>query len=143
MISSTQDPAALEVEQQRQDALRELNAENEPNWLDQFAPGTFGCHELLDRALLAAELVEQSVLSHPACVQNGEWYALAERAVAALNDLYQQIGAEHLADHDDCENAVVIKLRGAWQLCDAASERTVCHGCFPSTAFATLPPRFR
>ena len=76
-------------------------AEQGANWAEQYKPGTFGCHELLDRVLLTAEIVEQSVLSHPACVQNREWYALAERAVAALNDLYQQVGAEHLTAEDE------------------------------------------
>jgi hypothetical protein len=98
MTNSTQEANASDVEQQRLDAINELIAEHGPNWAEQFAPGTFGCHELLDRAILAAEMVEQSVLSHPACAQNREWYALAERAVAALNDLYQAVGAEHLGD---------------------------------------------
>jgi len=97
MSTSTPDATANEVEQQRQEAVNEMIAEHGPNWTEQFAPGTFGCHELLDRALLAAAMVEETVLSHPACAQNREWYALAEQAVAALNELYQRVGAEHLA----------------------------------------------
>jgi hypothetical protein len=31
-------------------------------------------------------------------VQNKAWYALAEQAVLALRELYQQVGAEHLDD---------------------------------------------
>jgi hypothetical protein len=92
MKNSSQD-----VEQQRQEAVAELG----PDWVEQFAPGTFGCHELLDRTLLAAQTVEESVLAHPACAQNPAWYALAEQAVAALNQLYQQIGAADLADQSD------------------------------------------
>ena len=91
----------LEVEKDRQEAINEMIAENGPNWTDQFAPGTFGCHELLDRTILMAEMVEQSVLEHPACAQNREWYALAERAVVALNDLYQAVGAEHLGEENE------------------------------------------
>jgi hypothetical protein len=98
MNNSTQATGSLEVEQQRQDLLNELIAEQGPDWTDQYAPGTFGCHELLDRTMLAAQAIEQSVLSHPACAQNRAWYALAEQAVSALNDLYQQIGAEHLTE---------------------------------------------
>lgn len=104
-MSIAQETASPEVEQQRQEAVAELIAEHGPNWTDQYAPGTFGCHELLDRTSLAAAMVEQSVLSHPACAQNAAWYALAEQAVAALNDLYQQIGAEHLAEKSE-ETAV-------------------------------------
>jgi hypothetical protein len=40
--------------------------------LEEFLPGTFGCHELLDRTILLAEQVEKSILSHPACIQNRE-----------------------------------------------------------------------
>ena len=98
MSSGTQE--AHDVEQQRQEAITDLIAEHGPKWTDQYAPGTYGCHELLDRTILAAETVEQHVLEHPACIQNAAWYALAEQAVAALNELYQQIGAEHLTEND-------------------------------------------
>jgi hypothetical protein len=72
-----------------------------PEWLcskrtENYKPGTFGCHELLDRTLMAADLVERFVLSHPACAQNPAWYALAEQAASCLHELYQQIGAAHL-----------------------------------------------
>ena len=43
-------------------------------------------------------MLEQYILIHPACVQNKNWFALAEQAVVSLRDLYQQIGAEHLDD---------------------------------------------
>jgi len=86
-----------EVEQDRQQRLNELVAESDPNWEDQAKPGSFGCHELLDRTSVAADMVEQFVLSHPACLRNAEWFALAERAAAALHELYQRVGAEHLA----------------------------------------------
>jgi hypothetical protein len=100
-MSSTQETISSEVEQQRQEAVAEMIAEHGPNWTDQYAPGSFGCHELLDRTSLAAAMVEQSVLSHPACAQNAAWYALAEQAVAALNELYQMVGAAHLAEKPD------------------------------------------
>jgi len=91
-------PAQLtDVRRERQQAITELVAEHGPNWAEEYKPGSFGCHELLDRTLLAAETVERSVLSHPACAQREDWYELAERAVAALNELYQRIGAEHLS----------------------------------------------
>jgi hypothetical protein len=85
-------------EQERRQLVDELNAEHGPNWAEQYKPGSFGCHELLDRTLLAAEMVEQHVLTHPACAQNRDWYALAEKATVALNELYQRVGAEHLSD---------------------------------------------
>jgi hypothetical protein len=54
-----------------------------------------GCHELLDRTALVSDLLERHLLSHPACVARPEWYLLAERAAAALRELYQRVGAEH------------------------------------------------
>jgi hypothetical protein len=100
-MSSSQEARSLDLEEQRQEILKEMIAEHGPEWTSQFGPGTMGCHELLDRTLLAAETVEQYVLSHPACAQNPEWYALAEQAVTALNELYQQIGAEHLSEKNN------------------------------------------
>jgi hypothetical protein len=85
-----------DTEQWRQQLADELDADQDTNWTEQNRPGSFGCHELLDRTLLAGDLVEQSVLSHPACVLDPEWFALAERAVSALRELYQRVGEAHL-----------------------------------------------
>jgi hypothetical protein len=95
---STQAAKALDTEQERQQRIDEMNAEYGPHWSEQYHPGSFGCHELLDRTSLAADIVEQYVLSHPACAQNRDWFALAEQAVTALRELYQRIGEEHLSD---------------------------------------------
>ncbi|MCI0378203.1 MAG: hypothetical protein L0215_11405 [Gemmataceae bacterium] len=72
------------------------NAEKRNGEKGDFVPGSFGCHELLDRAMIMAEMTEKYVSEHPACSQNLEWRALAEKAVEALNELYQRIGATHL-----------------------------------------------
>jgi hypothetical protein len=71
-------------------------AERGPGWTEGYKPGSFGCHELLDRTSLIAAMVEQYVLRHPSCALNPEWYALAEQAATCLRDLYQRVGAEHL-----------------------------------------------
>lgn len=60
-------------------------------------PGSFGCHELLDRSYLLAEQIEEQIASHPACLQNHEWFALAHQAMTALHNLYQAVGGEHLS----------------------------------------------
>jgi hypothetical protein len=91
---------ACEVEQDRQRQVAELAAESGPDWVDGYQPGSAGCHELLDRTALLADMLERHVLEHPACVARAEWYRLAEQAAAALHELYQQIGAEHLAVDD-------------------------------------------
>lgn len=105
MKSRTQTRKDFKLEQHRQEIVGDMAAELGENWTDHYAPGTCGCHELLDRTILAAEAVEQNVLSHPACAQNPAWFALAEKAVAALNELYQRIGAEHLAEDDNEDNS--------------------------------------
>ncbi len=86
-----------EVEQERQRQVRELTSESGAEWSEGYRPGSAGCHELLDRTALAAEMLQQHILAHPACVARPEWYQLAEQAAAALLELYQQVGAEHLA----------------------------------------------
>jgi hypothetical protein len=87
---------STETEEERLQKINELIAELGQNWAAGFEPGSQGCHELLDRTNLIADNLEQYVLAHPACIQNSEWYALAEQAVAALRELYQRVGAEHL-----------------------------------------------
>ena len=61
-----------------------------------FKPGGLGCHEALHMAAFLAGAVEDELAEHPAVKQNAEWSALAHRAVTALVDLYQAIGAKHL-----------------------------------------------
>ena|SRR5437667_12301558 len=87
---------APNTEQERQQLLNELAADHGPQWAEQYEPGSFGCHELLDRTALAVDIVERYVRTHPAGVENREWFALAEQAVAALQELYQRIGSAHL-----------------------------------------------
>jgi hypothetical protein len=85
------------VEQERERQARELAADSGEDWAKEYAAGSAGCHELLDRTALFAHMLEQHLLGHPACVARSDWYVLAEQATAALRELYQQIGAEHLS----------------------------------------------
>jgi len=101
----TQTAKPFDVEKGRQRRADELSAEQGPDWSEPYKPGSFGCHELLDRTALAANMVEEYVLSHPACVQDREWFALAEQAAAALHELYQRIGADHLDATDGSTDA--------------------------------------
>lgn len=90
------DQARSPVETDRQELAAEYAAEHGDAWPGQFAPGSFGCHELLDRVSLVSKLLEEAIVTHPACVQKGEWYELARKASDALNELYQRVGAEHV-----------------------------------------------
>lgn len=87
---------SVDREQTRQNKADEIAADQGADWQIQFAPGSFGCHELLDRVARAAEQLERDLLEHPACVANGQWYGLADEAATALHELYQRIGALHL-----------------------------------------------
>lgn len=89
--------AETDVELDRQRQIAELIADSGNDWARQFLPGTSGCHELLDRTAMIADMIGRHLSSHPACLANPEWYQLAEQAAAALRDLYQRVGAEHLA----------------------------------------------
>jgi hypothetical protein len=86
----------VEVEKERLDRLAELSDGSDPDWMERFQPGSLGCHELLDRCSTLAESIEHLLLSHPSCVIEPEWYALADRAAATLRELYQRIGSDHL-----------------------------------------------
>lgn len=80
----------------REQYVDDLEAEFGPEWEKTHQPGSVSCHELLDRTALLADNVEKFIVSHPACVRNKEWFALAERAANALHQLYQRVGTEHL-----------------------------------------------
>jgi hypothetical protein len=90
--------ASSEVELQRRQAEEELAADLGADWRASYRPGTFGCHELLDRSVQLADQIERLLLAQPACVANPDWYALAEQAAAALRTLYQRVGEVHLAE---------------------------------------------
>jgi len=81
-----------EIEAERQERLEELKDENQGD-----APGSFSCHELLDRASLLMDSVDRFVLGHPSCVRNKEWFSLAHQAFDSLFRLYQDIGEKHLS----------------------------------------------
>lgn len=77
-----------------------LNAELGPAWETNYAPGSSGCHELLDRLSMLAEMVDRYLVEHPACIAKTEWHSIAESAAASLRELYQRVGADHLAADD-------------------------------------------
>lgn len=87
-----------DAEAQRLERLAVLNDGGDADWPLRFAPGSFGCHELLDRTLLAMNSVDEWLLTHPACVHRRDWYGIAYQAFEALEELYQKVGDEHLKD---------------------------------------------
>ncbi|MBL8799109.1 MAG: hypothetical protein JNM56_34810 [Planctomycetia bacterium] len=94
---------ATSAHQAWQEQFNAVAAEQGPDWEAQYKPGSFGCHELLDRVKLLGDLLEAQVLEHPACVLREEWYQSAARAVEALRELYQRVGEAHLAEGGPAE----------------------------------------
>jgi hypothetical protein len=100
MSMNTPTAKVADAERDRLEIIQEMVADRGPHWVDGYKPGSLGCHELLDRTAMLADMVEQFVLAHPSCALKAEWYALAEQATACLRDLYQRVGAEHLNSED-------------------------------------------
>ncbi|MCE2663572.1 MAG: hypothetical protein LW716_12820 [Microcystis sp. 53602_E8] len=50
---------AIEIE--RQEELKDFLQEQEQQVLEQFKPGTFGCHELLDRTAMVSDSLERFI----------------------------------------------------------------------------------
>ena len=48
---------APDLERERQRHIEELIAEHGPQWSEPYKPGSFGCHELLDRPSMAGDIV--------------------------------------------------------------------------------------
>ncbi|MEX0700960.1 MAG: hypothetical protein WD069_02580 [Planctomycetales bacterium] len=94
---------AAEIEQERQELVRELVAEDGADWDSGFEPGTYGCHELFDRTHVVVNLLDISILNHPACIRDPQWYELASRALQLLDELYQSVGSQHLTDDEAAE----------------------------------------
>ena len=62
-----------------------------------FGPGTLGCHEALHTSWVIFELFEREVCSHPSVQLDPAWVELADKAQAALHDLYAAIADKHLS----------------------------------------------
>ena len=65
---SSENERLAEIEEDRQLQIEEMVAERGEQWVQEYSPGSFGCHELLDRTSLAANQIEANILSHPACI---------------------------------------------------------------------------
>ncbi len=70
--------------------------ESEAELKTRYAPGSFGCHEAMHMASALTSAVSRELLEHGAVLAKPEWFALANRAADALNDLHQAIAAVHM-----------------------------------------------
>ena len=51
---------------------------------------------------MLADMVEGYLVNHPSGKTQPEWHRLAENAAAAIRELHQQVGSEHLSA--ECPN---------------------------------------
>ena len=89
-----------EIEQDRLARLAEASEGLQPGWEETFAAGSFGAHEFLDRVSVVADFIDRTLLDHPACILNPEWFSAASRLVEVLGDLYQAVEAEQEVQED-------------------------------------------
>jgi hypothetical protein len=85
-----------DLETRRRELAADIAASAGKGWREPFAPGSSGCHELLDRTAMLVDLVERYLVEHAACVENPAWFKLATEAAERLHALYQSIGEVHL-----------------------------------------------
>ena len=88
--------AAPAANQEWQERLAAVASEQEPGWEALYEPGSFGCHELLDRVMLLGDLVEGQVLEHPSCALHAEWHQLACASGGSVARVIPADWAEHL-----------------------------------------------
>lgn len=99
MISYTR----AEIEEARIDRLNNMAWEDDDGKSSigyepaDWAPGTFGYHEALDRTSVQMNHLEV-VLDHLAVLLDPEAYRLAHEAHTNLFNLYQHLGALHMPD---------------------------------------------
>ena len=86
-----------EIEGARLEALADILAEKDgEERLSHNEPGSFGYHEALDRSSQVLNILDNSLMEHPAIVSDSEAFRLAHEAHTAIFNLYQHLGAKHL-----------------------------------------------
>jgi len=89
------------IDEDRKEALDSVR-ETFPTDLDQFAPGSFGYFELIDRSMILYETWDEYILNHPSTVLNEEVYTLAHQINSLLHEFYQRVA---IADSYAAENS--------------------------------------
>ena len=95
----------MDIESERREALTEaredLSSTDGEALEARFGPGTFGHHELLDRASILLENWESFIASHPATLLDPGRYRKAREIADAMADFYQLVGRGDSHGPDD------------------------------------------
>lgn len=62
---------------------------------ERFKPGSYGCHEAIDRCDTVIDLIEDRLLSHPSIYLNQELYRKMRIAQQFLTDCYEELFTIH------------------------------------------------
>lgn len=93
-----------ELEKDRQELLDKAkeNFDGEEELKRRFGDGTYGAHELMDRAYMVMETWETYVKEHPTTVLNPDLFKLANEAWQKMFDFYQLAGRHSLEADPKC-----------------------------------------
>jgi hypothetical protein len=93
----------------RDDWLKEVRKEDaearsRPLTKYEPGPGTFLCHELMDRLTLTQQLFWNLIAGHPSCFMNEEWFTKATVIWSLLSELETEVMEQHgeAAPEDMC-----------------------------------------
>ncbi|WP_406694157.1 hypothetical protein V5E97_24220 [Singulisphaera sp. Ch08] len=86
----------MDLEAERQSRLAEAQdglAWSEGETIERrFGPGSFGYHELLDRAYLLSANWEEYIAAHPTTLIDPDRYRMAQEIAEAMAQFYQLVG---------------------------------------------------
>lgn len=84
-----------EREDDRLEQLEECKESYGEDFEETFKPGSFGFHELIDRASIMANIWDY-VAEHPSCISDPDLYKDAQEIQMAIADFYQKAALKHL-----------------------------------------------
>ncbi len=86
----------MDIESERQEDLSEaregLASADGESLETRFGPGSFGYHELLDRASILVDNWDSFIASHPSTLLDPDRYRKAREIAQAMADFYQLVG---------------------------------------------------
>lgn len=98
------DATKEEAEESRLESLEELKESwetDEEGLIERFGPGTFGRHEVTDRAAIFVDNIAAYILGSGPCALDSDLNYAAQQAFDAMYDFYQKCACEDIEADDD------------------------------------------